>query len=797
MIRHMQADEGFEMLLLLNEEEEARLRKRPIPSPLPILAVRNTVLFPGVIIPVTVGREKSMQLIRQYEKQGAIIGVVAQKEENIEEPGSNDLFEIGTAAQILKKVNLPNGQVTIVLQGLGRFRVLEYVQDTPYFMAEVAPLPESEVNTHSDEAKALKENLLDAAQRVIQLHPELSEDAYATLSNIESFHFLVNFLSVQLQISLSEKQRLLEEDDIIHRGMALLEQLLKNIQLLELKNEIQKKVHSDLDKQQRDYYLRQQIKVLQHELGYEHEGALVEEFKEKAAQMKWSKEMAQHFDKEVNKLLRLAPGMPEYGIQVNYLELLLDLPWGRLSQDKIDLQYAKKILDQDHYGLEKVKERILEFLAVMKLKSSLQGPILCLYGPPGVGKTSLGKSIAKALGREYVRMSLGGLHDEAEIRGHRKTYIGAMPGKIIQLLRRAGTSNPVFVLDEIDKIGSDFRGDPASALLEVLDPEQNNAFVDNFLEVPFDLSKVLFIATANTLDTLHPALRDRMEIIELTGYTIDEKLEIAKQYLVPKQREANGLSGKQVRVQENALLTLIEEYTRESGVRQLERQVGSLMRKVAKAVAMEEEYPKLIKSKDVYQLLGKPPYHKELSEENLPHGVAIGLAWTPVGGDILYIESLLTRGKGKLTLSGRLGEVMKESASTAFTLLKSQAETLNIDYRLFEEYDLHIHVPEGAIPKDGPSAGITIFTSLASLYLKKPVRSNLAMTAEITLRGRVLPVGGIKEKLLAAQRAGIEEVILCEANQKDVEEIKSPLIKKLKITYVRTAQEVLKHALQL
>lgn len=787
-------DEAMALAFFHNEEPDTQ-ESHILPNLLPILPVRNIVLFPGTVVPITVGRERSIQLVRDCGRQDQIIGVATQRDESVEDPQPHDLYEIGTAARIIKQVVMPNGQITILLKGIARIRLKHFTQVEPYFVASIQALAEDTAQLPLEQQHAFRHMLLEATEKIIQLQADIPAEVVEFTQKTSNFYLLVSFIAAQLPISLAEKQSLLEESQLAKRTTKLLEYLHKLGRLLEIKNEIQKKVHDDLDKQQRDYFLRQQIKILQNELGYEHEGAIVESFRQKAAQMQWSTEVSKHFDKELQKLMRLAPGMPDYGLQLNYLELLLDLPWKKYSTDKLDLKHARHVLDQEHYGLEKVKQRILEFLAVMKLSASLRGPILCLYGPPGVGKTSLGKSIAKALGRKYVRMSLGGLHDEAEIRGHRKTYIGAMPGKLIQLLRRAGTANPVLVLDEIDKIGSDFRGDPAAALLEVLDPEQNNNFTDNFLEVPFDLSQVLFIATANSLDTLHPALRDRMEIIEIGGYTPDEKLEIAKQHLIPKQKIAHGLGPYKIRFREEALRTLIEEYTRESGVRQLEQQIGALMRKIAHAIALDTHYPKLIQPKHVYELLGKPIYRKENGETSLAPGIAIGLAWTPVGGDILYIETILTPGKGVLTLSGRLGEIMKESATTAYTLLKAYATSLRIERHIFEQHDLHIHIPEGAIPKDGPSAGIAIFTALASLFTQRPVQPSLSMTGELTLRGRVLAVGGIKEKLLAAQRAGIRTVILPKENQHDIEALQLPFLRNLEIQYVSHIKEVLERAL--
>jgi ATP-dependent Lon protease len=698
-------------------------------------------------------------------------------------------------AQILKTITMPDGNLTIIIQGRSRFKIKEFLKEEPYIIAKIELLAENYPEKNTKEVKALRSSLKEAALKILRLNPEIPQEAQIALDNIEAISFLTHFLASNLNAEVAEKQDLLQIDDGIERATKLLELMLREVQMLELKYEIQSRAHFDMEQQQRDYFLRQQLKVLQDELGDEAGGVKIDELKAKAKTKKWSEAVAKHFDRELVRLQRANPASPEYGIALNYIELMLDLPWGEYSQDNLDLLHAQKILDEDHYGLEKVKERILEYLAVLKLRQDLRGPILCLYGPPGVGKTSLGRSIAKALGRKYIRMSLGGLHDEAEIRGHRKTYIGAMPGKFISNIKKAGTSNPVMILDEIDKIGSDYKGDPASALLEVLDPEQNSTFVDNYLEVEYDLSKVLFIATANTLDTIHPALRDRMEIIEISGYTTEEKLQIAKEHLVKKQREENGLKATQIQFTDAALLKIIEDYTRESGVRNLERKIGSVIRKIAKSVALGEKYQKKITPEIVEKLLGTPIFDKELYQSEEIAGIVTGLAWTAVGGEILFVESSISKGKGKLTISGQLGDVMKESVTAALSYLKAHAKDLNIDYRLFEQYDLHVHVPAGAVPKDGPSAGITILTSLASVFTQRKVKEKIAMTGEITLRGKVLPIGGVKEKLLAAIRAGIKEVILPEKNQKDVKEISEHYLKDLQIRYVSTAQEVLQIAL--
>ena len=787
-------DDALEMIPLLPNEDED-MSKDVIPDELLILPVKNTVLFPGVVIPVTVTRQKSVRLVKKAYKGNRTIGVVAQASANKDEPTSIDLYKTGTVAHILKMLVLPDGNTTIIIQGRKRFEVTEYIHENPYILAKVKVLEEKFPAANRRETKALIRSLKDSATRILKLNPDIPQEAQFALDNIESPSFLTHFLSSNINADVPEKQRLLEINDGQERATMLLEFMAKDIQFLELKNEIQSKVNFDLDQQQRDYYLRQQIKVLQDELGYESQEKEVEELRAKGEKKKWNETVAKHFNKELDKVSRLNPAAAEYPMTMNYVEMLVDMPWNEYTKDNFDLKKAQKILDNDHHGLEKVKERIIEYLAVLKLKNNMKGPILCLYGPPGVGKTSLGRSVAKALERQYVRMSLGGVHDEAEIRGHRRTYIGAMPGKLIQNIKKAGSSNPVFILDEIDKVASDFRGDPSSALLEVLDPEQNTAFMDNYLEVEYDLSKVLFIATANNLDTIQPALRDRMEIIEITGYTVEEKLQIAKKHLVPKQKKDHGLRVGDIKFDDKALLKIIEDYTRESGVRNLERQISSVIRKIAKAVAMEEEYSKIISEADVVRLLGAEIFDKESYQADEMAGIVTGLAWTSVGGEILYIESSLNRGKGRMTLSGQLGDVMKESATAALSYLKAHAEEIGIDYQVFDHFDLHVHVPAGAVPKDGPSAGITMLTSLASAFTQRKVKENLAMTGEITLRGKVLPVGGIKEKILAAKRAGVKEIILCSKNRKDIEEINASYIKDLRFHYVDTADQVLQIAL--
>ena len=766
-----------------------------LPANLPVLPVRNTVLFPGMVIPVTVGRAKSIRLVKKAYKGNRIIGVTAQLNQQKDEPTPDDLYRIGTVAYIIKMITLPDGNITIIIQGKKRFEIEKFTQEDPYLTAQVKQIDDNFPNVKRKEGKALLQSLKDAAYKILRLNPEIPQEARIALDNIESPTFLLHFLSSNLNADVADKQRLLETVDGGQQANLLLEYMLREVQLLELKREIQSKASSDLDQQQRDYYLRQQMKVLQDELGIDNPDHEIDELRMKADKKKWPAEVRTHFDKELNKLQRTNPMAPEYPITMNYIELMVDLPWGEYTKDNFDLKRAEKILDADHFGLEKVKERIIEYLAVLKLKNDMKAPILCLYGPPGVGKTSLGKSVAKALGRKYSRMALGGVHDEAEIRGHRKTYIGAMPGKIIQNIRKVGTANPVFILDEIDKVSSDFRGDPSSALLEVLDPEQNSTFMDNYLDTEFDLSRVLFIATANSLDTIHPALRDRMEIIDIAGYTVEEKMQIAKKYLVPKQRKDHGLKPKDLTIDDRALLRIIEGYTRESGVRNLEQKIGALVRKVAKSIAMEEPYNHTVKEADVQRMLGAEIFDKELYADDDIAGIVTGLAWTQVGGEILLIESSLSRGKGILTLSGQLGDVMKESAITALSYLKAHADDLGIDYRVFSHYDLHIHIPAGAVPKDGPSAGITMLTSMTSIYTQRKVKPYMAMTGEITLRGKVLPVGGIKEKILAANRAGIKEIILCSKNRKDIEEINQTYIKELTFHYVDTVSQVLDVAL--
>ncbi len=787
-------DEDTDFIPLLSAEDEDNMHAESIPETLSILPLRNTVLFPGVVIPITVGRDKSINLIKDAYKGDRIIGVVTQISDSIEEPASEDLHSVGTVAHIIKMLRMPDGNTTVIIQGKKRFRIKEFTQTEPYYKANTERFEETRPDKNDEEFQAIVSSLKDCALQIIQKSQHIPTEAGFALNNIESQNFMVNFISSNMNATSSEKQHLLELPDLKERATAVLSHLTKDLQMLELKNQIQNKVKVDMDKQQRDYFLHQQIKTIQEELGEKSFEQDIEEFKERAKTKKWSKDIADVFEKSIGKLARMNPHAAEYGIQTNYVELLLDLPWGDFTKDNFDLKNAENILDADHFGLDKVKERILEHLAVLKLKGDLKAPILCLYGPPGVGKTSLGKSIAKALGRKYIRMSLGGLKDESEIRGHRKTYIGAMPGRILQNLKKVQSANPVFILDEIDKVGTDYHGDPSSALLEVLDPEQNSTFYDNFLENDFDLSKILFIATCNNLATIQPALRDRMEIIDVSGYTVEEKIEIAKQHLLPKQIEENGLKKSQLKLSDKQLEFVIENYTAESGVRGLEKRISKIARFVAVHVAKETAIPK-INEEAISKILG-PSHEKAKYQGNDVVGVVTGLAWTQVGGDILFIETSLSKGKGaKLTLTGNLGDVMKESATLALEFIKSHNEQFNIDTEVFENYNIHIHVPEGATPKDGPSAGIAMLTSLVSALTKRKVRKHLAMTGEITLRGKVLPVGGIKEKILAAKRAGIKEIILCADNKKDIDDIKVDYIKGLTFKYVHQMTEVLELAL--
>lgn len=787
-------DDDTEFIPLLSSEDEDQMNSEKVPEELSILPLRNTVLFPGVVIPITVGRDKSINLIKDAYKGDKIIGVVSQKNDTVEDPTVEDLNTIGTVAQIIKMLRMPDGNTTVVIQGKRRFELKEIKQTEPYIKAAITAFTETAPLKDDQEFLALTSSLKDLALQIIKLSPLIPSEAGFALRNIESPSFLINFISSNMNAPVAEKQKMLEVADLKERATMVLANLTKELQMLELKNQIQSKVKVDLDKQQRDYFLHQQMKTIQEELGENNFAQDVQEMKERAKTKKWSKEVSDAFTKAVGKLERMNPNAAEYSIQTSYLEVLLDLPWDETTKDNFDLKFAEKTLNKDHFGMEKVKQRIIEHLAVLKLKGNMKSPIICLYGPPGVGKTSLGKSIADALGRKYIRMSLGGLRDEAEIRGHRKTYIGAMPGRILQNIKKAGTSNPVFILDEIDKVGHEFHGDPSSALLEVLDPEQNNTFYDNYVELDYDLSNVMFIATANSLSNIQPALRDRMEIIEITGYTIEEKMEIAKRHLLPKQIEEQGLKKDQIALSKNILEYIIENYTRESGVRGLEKVIAKIVRNAAKSIAMEQKYSVNVAEKELLKILG-PAHAKDRYQGNDVAGVVTGLAWTSVGGDILFIETSITRGNGKLTLTGNLGDVMKESAVIALEYLKAHSNILGIKPEVFDQWNVHIHVPEGATPKDGPSAGITMLTAIASVFTQRKVKTHLAMTGEITLRGRVLAVGGIKEKILAAKRAGIKEIILCVDNKKDIEDIKKEYIKDLKFHYVEQMIDVVKLAL--
>jgi ATP-dependent Lon protease len=786
--------QDHEYIPLISAEDEEKIGKEDTPEVLPILPLRNTVLFPGVVIPITVGRDKSIKLVHEANKGDKLVGVVSQVNPDTDNPSFGDLHTIGTQASIMRLLKMPDGSTTVILQGQKRFQITGLVSEEPYFKAQVADFPETNRNDASKEQQALFESLKEASLKITELNPEIPSEASIAIKNIQGLSFLTNFISSNMKIPTAEKQTLLELADLAERASRALEFLNRELQMLEMKNEIQRKVHTDISKQQREYFLQQQMKQIQDELGANPLKEEIEEKKLRAQSKQWPEYVAKAFLKEIGKLERMNPQAGEFSVQANYVDTLLDLPWNEWSDDNFDLKHAKEILDRDHFGLEKVKERIIEHLAVLKIKGDMKAPILCLYGPPGVGKTSLGKSIAEALGRKYVRMALGGLHDEAEIRGHRKTYIGAMPGRVLQSLKKAGTSNPLFVLDEIDKVGQGVHGDPSSALLEVLDPEQNHAFYDNYVELDYDLSKVMFIATSNSLSTIQPALRDRLEIIEVTGYTLEEKLEIAKRHLVPKQLRENGLTERQIRFTDEVITQLTEEYTNESGVRSLEKRIGKLVRNRAKQIALEEKYKVELNRDEVVRVLG-PSYEKDKYTDNDAAGVVTGLAWTPTGGDILFIETSLTKGKGKLTLTGNLGEVMKESAVIALEYLKAHSEMLDIDSEIFERWNVHIHVPQGAVPKDGPSAGITLLTALASAFTQRKVKKFLAMTGEITLRGKVLPVGGIKEKILAAKRAGIKEIVMSERNRKDVEEINERYLKGLKFHYVTEMYEVVEKAL--
>lgn len=788
-------EDSADFLPIMGDEKELLNDNMQIPDTLPILPLRNTVLFPGVIIPINIGRDKSLKLIKDSYRQSALIGVVAQKDTNTENPDINDLYQIGTVASILKILEMPDGTTTAIIQGKRRFLLEDILYDDPYHVGKISLKKEEGVPENDPEYNAIAESLKDMASKIVKYASHIPNEAGFALKNIESMLFLINFISSNTDVDYQNKQELLEIDNLKQRAIKLLEILSKQVSLLELKNDIQKKVKMDIDKQQREYFLHQQMKTIQDELGGNPTDEEIKELEELAETKEWNGNVREIFNKELNKLKRLNPSSPDYSVQSNYLREMLDLPWNHLSEDNLDLEHARQVLDADHFGLEKVKERILEYLAVLKLKADMKSPIVCLYGPPGVGKTSLGKSVARALNREFVRMSLGGLHDESEIRGHRKTYIGAMPGRILQSIKKAGTSNPVFILDEIDKVGNDFRGDPQSALLEVLDPEQNGSFHDNFLDIDYDLSKVMFIATANDLSTIAGPLRDRMEIIEVTGYLMEEKREIAKRHLIPKQLENHGITAGHVTIPDEIIDLIIEKYTRESGVRSLDMTIAKIMRHVARKVAMNKKFTITLDENKVKEYLGSPIFSREEYQGNELPGVVTGLAWTAVGGEILYIESSYSKGKGHLSLTGNLGEVMKESATLALEYIKSHAKEIGIDEKMFEENDIHVHVPAGAVPKDGPSAGITMVTALVSALTGRKVKKAIAMTGEITLRGKVLPVGGIREKILAAKRAEIKEIILCCENKKDIDDIKKEYLKGLKFHYVDHIKEVLETAL--
>jgi ATP-dependent Lon protease len=786
-----------EFIPLLTEEDEEQMNTEQVPDTLPVLPLRNTVLFPGVVVPITVGRDKSIQLIREsYSSGNKTIAVVAQTDVKIEEPSFEDLHKIGTQAYILKLLTMPDGSTTAIIQGKRRIKLGEMVSDEPYFKANISTLLEDKSQLNDKKFKALLESVKDLSIQIIKLSPNLPSEAAFALKNIESPSFLVNFIASNLNIDVNAKQALLVINSIQERTQKILLLLTKELQMLELKNQIQNKVKTDLDKQQRDYILNQQLKTIQEELGDNPNETEIAELEKRATKKMWNKEVATVFDKELKKLKRMNHQAAEFSIQLNYLETLIELPWNDFTKDNLSLKNAETILNQDHFGLEKIKERILEYLAVIQLKGDLKSPILCLVGPPGVGKTSLGKSIARALGREYIRMSLGGLRDEAELRGHRKTYIGALPGRIIQNLKKAGSANPVFVLDEIDKVsGNNISGDPQAALLEILDPEQNTNFHDNYLEVDFDLSRIMFVATANTLSTIHPALRDRMEVIDLSGYLIEEKIEIAKRHLVPKQLGEHGVKNKQLVFSKKIIEKIIDDYTRESGVRGLEKNIAKMIRNRVKYIVSELDYNKNISTEDVIEIMGRARFQRDRDINNDVAGVVTGLAWTQVGGEILFIESSLSKGKGMLTLTGNLGDVMKESATIAYEFLKAHAGHFQIPSELFQQYNVHIHIPEGATPKDGPSAGITMFTALVSVFSQRKVKHKMAMTGEITLRGKVLPVGGIKEKILAAKRAKITEIVLSEANRKDIEEINEKYIQGLKFSYFENMLQLVDYVL--
>ncbi len=793
------SEEEFEFMpiLPLNENFPEDTSNDKVPDIVPILPLRNTVLFPGVILPITVGRDKSIKAVEHANMSDKLIGVVAQKDTAVENPVAGDLANIGTIAQIVKLIKMPDGGTTIIIQGRSRFQIKEITAEEPYFHARIKVLKEDWPKSEKDkkEFDAYSSSIKDMAKQIINLSPTIPNEANVILSNIENTSFLIHFVASNLSTGLKEKQQLLAMNNLTGKAEFLLKLLQTELQLAELKNKITSKTRADLDRQQREYFLQQQLKSIKEELGGDSNDREIRELEKRAEKKKWPDAAKEAFKKNLNKLERIHPSTPDYSVIYNNLDLMLDLPWQEYTQDKYDLKRARKILDKNHYDMDKIKDRIIEYLAVLKLKGDMKSPILCFVGPPGIGKTSLGKSIADAINRKYVRLSLGGLHDESEIRGHRKTYIGAMPGRILQSIRKVKSSNPVMVLDEIDKVGSDFRGDPSSALLEVLDPEQNSTFYDNYLELEYDLSRVLFIATANSLNSIHPALRDRLEIIELSGYAVEEKIEIARRHLVPKQKREHGLTKLKMTFPKKVIEKTIQDYTRESGVRELDRQLAGIMRSLAKKVAMDEDLPSTLTPEMLTTMLGKPRFNMDLYKATGHSGVAVGLAWTYVGGDILFIETSLSEGKGELKLTGNLGNVMKESATTALSYLRAHAGDLGIDPKAFDKNNIHIHVPEGAVPKDGPSAGITMLSALTSAFKGKSIRPYLAMTGEITLRGQVLPVGGIKEKILAAKRAGLKEIILCQKNEKDIDEINNQYIKGLKFHFVDQMEEVLSIAL--
>ena len=795
LMKANEEENDFIPIFSFNEQDMESEGELVIGNLLPILPLKNTVLFPGVVLPITVGRDKSIQAVKAAYNSDKLIGVVSQKDGNIEDPTPNDLCAIGTVAKIIKMIKMQDGGTTIIIQGKKRFELVAIKEEDPFFKAEVKPLTEEKVTAEDQNFQAHLSTIKDLATQIIQLSPNFPSEAAMILKNIESPLFLINFVSSNLNVEIAEKQSLLEQHNITLRAEKLIQFLQQELQFVELKNKVATKTRTELDKQQRDYFLQQQLKSIKEELGGDPNEREVAEMKKKAESKKWPESAKKLFQTGLEKLERMHPSTPDYSVVYNHLDLLLDLPWEEYTDDNYDLKNAKKVLDADHYGMGKIKNRILEYLAVLKLKGDMKSPILCFLGPPGIGKTSLGKSIAHAIGRKYSRVSLGGLHDESEIRGHRKTYIGAMPGRIIQSIRKVKTSNPVMILDEIDKIGLDHRGDPSSALLEVLDPEQNHSFYDNYLESEYDLSKTLFIATANDISNIQPALRDRLEIIDLSGYAVEEKVEIAKRHLLPKQKSAHGLDKINFKVPDTVLEKVIEDYTRESGVRELDRQLASIMRYQAKELAYKHKVKPTVTKNDLAKILGQARYSNEIYKTvNMP-GVAVGLAWTYVGGDILFIEALISEGKGEMKLTGNLGNVMKESAATALTYLQANAKKIGVDPQLFTTKSIHVHVPEGAVPKDGPSAGITMLTALSSAFTGRKVKPYLAMTGEITLRGQVLPVGGIKEKILAAKRAGMKEIILCWQNEKDVNEIDQTFIKGVQFHYVKNMQQVLDLAL--